>query len=247
MSQYQFGSGNAFGLVTAGAIVVPRKFGTLQEVSVDFSFNVKELYGQYQFPVSVARGQGKITGKAKFASLNGAMVNDLFFSAANATGQNLSAIGEAATVPGVSTYTVTVANAATFKEDLGVTYTATGIPLTRVAPGAEAVGKYSVNVATGVYTFAAADASAAVLIDYGYTATTGNTTTINNLLTGLAPNFALSLPMKYNGKTMYLRLNACVSSKLTLATKLEDFVVPDFDFSAFGDASNTIGTLSLTE
>lgn len=244
MSQYQFGSGNAFGLVTAGGIVVPRKFGTLQEISLDFTFNVKELYGQFQFPVTVARGQGKIAGKAKFANLNGAMINDLFFSASNATGQTLSAIGEAATIP-ASPFQVTVANGATFKEDLGVTYAATGIALTRVVSG-PTTGQYSVN-GSGVYTFAAADTTLGVLIDYGYTATSGNTTTIGNALTGLAPNFALSLPMKYNGKTCYMKMNACVSSKLTIATKLEDFVVPDFDFSCFADASNTIGSISLTE
>jgi hypothetical protein len=63
---------------------VVRKFGALQDVSVDISFNLKELYGQNQFPLTIARGQGKIEGKAKFANLNGGMVNDLFFGQTNA-------------------------------------------------------------------------------------------------------------------------------------------------------------------
>ena len=31
-------------------------FPALQDVSLDFSFNLKELYGQYQFPLAIARG-----------------------------------------------------------------------------------------------------------------------------------------------------------------------------------------------
>jgi hypothetical protein len=243
---YQFGSGNVFGLVSSGGVNVPRKFGALQDVSVDISFNLKELYGQNQFPLAVARGQGKIDGKAKFANLNGAMLNDLFFGQTNAVGQTLNVIGEAATVP-TTPFQVTVANGATFKEDLGVTYAATGVPLTRV-PSAPVTGQYSVVNATGVYTFAAADVGLGMLFDYAYTASaSGNTTTINNLLSGSAPTFIVSIPLKYNAKWMYLRLNACVSSKLTLATKIEDFLVPEFDFKAFADAAGIIGTLSLTE
>lgn len=243
---YQFGSGNAFGLVTVGGIVVPRKFGALQEISIDFAFNVKELYGQFQFPLTVARGQGKISGKAKFANLNGAMINDLFFTQTNATGQTLHAIGEAGLIP-ATPFQITATNGATFKEDLGVTNGVTGVPMTRVT-GTPTTGQYACNNTGGVYTFAAADTGIAVLMDYAYTsASTGNTTTIANSLTGQAPNFALSFPIKYSGKSMYLKLNACVSSKISFATKLEDFMVPDFDFSGMADAAGNIGTISLSE
>lgn len=241
---YQFGSGNLIAL--AGAVPVARKFGALQGVSVDFTFNLKELYGQLQFPLTVARGQGKIDGKATFASLNGALVNDLFFGGANAAGQTVPVIGEAASIP-ASPFTVTVANGATFKEDLGVTDVATGLPMTRVA-SAPATGQYSVTVGTGAYLFAAADTGKAVLIDYAYTvAGSGNLTTISNQLTGSAPSFGVSLPMKYNGKTMYLKLTSCVSSKLSIATKMEDFIVPEFDFKAYADASGVVGYLSMSE
>jgi hypothetical protein len=242
--EYHFGSGNLFGLVAAGGVNVPRKFGALQDLSVDFSFTMKELYGQLQFPLVVARGQGKIAGKAKYASLNGGMVNDLFFGGSNATGQDLHVIGEAAVVP-TTPFQITVANAATFKEDLGVTNGTTGVPLLRVA-SAPATGQYSAS-GVGIYLFAAADVGVAVLIDYAYTATTGNKTTISNLLSGTTPTFGISIPMKFNAKQFYLRLNAVTSSKLTIATKIEDFVVPEFDFMAFADASNTIGTFSLQE
>lgn len=241
---YQFGSGSLYGL--AGAVPVARKFGAMQDISVDFSFNLKELYGQSQFPLTIARGQGKVEGKAKFASLVGGLVNDLFFGGTNAAGQTIPIFGESATIP-ATPFQITVANGATFKEDLGVTVVATGLAMVRVASG-PATGQYSVNNATGVYTFAAADTGKAVLIDYSYTAAaSGNKTTITNQLSGTTPSFAIAFPIKYSGQTMYLKLNSCISSKLTIATKIEDFIVPEFDFKAFADVSGVIGELSMME
>ncbi len=73
---------------------------------------------------------------------------------------------EAATVPAApGPYTVTsMAPFGPWASDLGVTY-ANGAALTDVT-GSPAAGQY--NVATGVYTFAAADAGAALLISYGF-------------------------------------------------------------------------------
>lgn len=247
--QYQFGSGNLYGLVLSGSILVPRKFAALQDTSIDFDFTMKELYGQSQFPLAIARGQGKITGKAKAANFNAGHYNDVFFGQTNTVGQKLAAIGEVGTIP-ATPFQVTVANSANFSEDMGVSYVATGVPLTRVASGPVA-GQYS--VAAGVYTFAAADTTLQVYIDYTYTAAaTGLTTTLNNLLTGTTPTFVASFPISYtmqNGvkKTFYVRLNACYSKKLVLATKIDDFMVPEFDFIAGADVSGVIGTLTNAE
>src|SRR5471030_2309275 len=133
----------------------PIKFGTLQDVSLDISGDVKQLYGKKQFPEAVARGKYKITGKSKFAAINGKMLNDLFFGQTMGAGMIKTALDEAASVP-TTPFTVTVSNAAQFKQDWGVRYTNTVIPPTRVA-SAPVLGQYSVNTATGVYTFAAAD------------------------------------------------------------------------------------------
>lgn len=242
--QHAFGAGVLYGLVNSGGVLVPRKFGALQDVSLDIAYTLKELYGQNQLPIAIARGQGKIQGKSKIAILQGGMLNDIFFGQSNATGQTVVVLGEAGSVP-ATPYQVTVANGATFKDDLGVTNATTGVPLTRVAAG-PAQGQYSVTNA-GVYTFAALDTLMSVLIDYSYTIMTGNTTTIINQYAGTTPQFIAELNTRFNGKQAVLRLNACVSSKLTLATKTEDFTIPEFDFSAFVDASGTLGTLSLAE
>lgn len=242
---YKFGSGVMVGVRTDQANPTPSMMGILQEASVDFAFTNKQLVGQYQFPVAVARGVGKISGKAKFANINAAMFNDLFFQGTLASNEKRVAVAESCQV---ATNTFTVANAASFLTDLGVYNTVSGRFMTRVA-SAPAAGQYSVNTGTGVYTFAAADSNPLVQItyEYSFTTTTGKTLTIGNQLLGLNPTFKVVLSQTFNGRQLNLTLNSCTSTKLTIATKLEDFLIPDFDFEAQADASNSIGSMSFAE
>ena len=85
--QLSFGSGAVWGERTdvIGSGIGPRQFGVLQDIQIDFDWTDKELYGQLQFPVAVARGQGKITGKAKFAQILGLLYSDIFFGLTPAT------------------------------------------------------------------------------------------------------------------------------------------------------------------
>jgi hypothetical protein len=249
MAQYAFGSGVLWGTAN-GANPTPSRFGGLQDIQMDFSATIKELYGQYTFPLTVARGTMKVTGKAKFAQLQGRLMNDLFFGATSTPGQALVADNEAGTIAASTPFIVTVANSTTYTADLGVRYSLTGIPLTRVAI-TPTTGQYS--VAAGVYTFAAADTGLAVLISYAYTLTTvGQTITVGNPLIGIAPTFKPVLKQVYTNpagisQQMTMTMNAATSSKLSLATKLEDFMQPEMDFSCFVDASNTLMTMSLAE
>src|SRR5580700_3434987 len=172
--QLAFGAGALWGNRTdvTGTGIGPDQFAILQDVQIDFDWTTKELWGQFQFPVDIARGQGKITGKAKFARIFGAIYGDLFFGQTPVTGQLTVSENEAAVVPSSTPYTATVANASSYIDDLGVYYAATGNRFTRVTTPS-AAGQYSVNLSTGIYTFAAADASAAVLISYAYTVSSG--------------------------------------------------------------------------
>src|SRR6266849_4976868 len=136
--QLAFGAGALWGNRTdvTGSGIGPDQFGILQDVQIDWDWTTRELWGQFQFPVDIARGQGKITGKAKFARIFGAIYGDLTI-----------AENEAATVPATTPYTVTVANAANYVDDLGVFYAAgasAGNRFTRVTT-ASAAGQYSVN------------------------------------------------------------------------------------------------------
>jgi hypothetical protein len=139
-----------------------------------------------------------------------------------------------------------VTNAATFTTDLGVFYLTTGLRLKKVA-SAPATGEYSVT-AGGVYTFAAADTGLGVLISYTYTiAATGSKIPFANQLLGVAPTFMAVLTERYDNKSLTLQLNACVANKLTFNTKQDDYTIPEFDFGAFADASNNVGSMSMIE
>jgi hypothetical protein len=249
MAQYAFGSGALWG-TASGTNPTPSRFGGLQEVSIDFAASVKELFGQYQFPLTVARGTVKVTGKAKFAQMQGRLMNDLFFGGSSAVGQINVADNEADSVPASVAYTVTVSNSTTWTTDLGVRYATTGIPMTRVATS-PTIGQYT--VAAGVYTFAAADASAAVLISYEYTVTTtGQTLTVSNQLLGVTPQFSPVLKQQYTNpagtsQQLTLSMTSATSSKLSLATKLEDFMEPELDFSCYCNQANVLCTMSFAE
>jgi hypothetical protein len=241
-----FGSGNVYGVRTDISNPTPVQFGTLQEVSVDFEFSQKDLTGQYQFPVASARTGGKITGKAKAATITMETFNNFYFGQTIVTGSsNRVSAGEAAMVAASSPYTATAANSATFTQDLGVTYASSGARLTRVA-SAPTVGQYT--VAAGVYTFSAADEGAAILLNYEYTsATTGNKIIGANQLMGTQPVFKVVLNEVYLGKALTLELNQCISTKLSLDFKNEDWTIPEFDFGAFADSSNNVYTISLDD
>lgn len=247
MTQVSFGSGNMFG-IPSGSNPTPGIFGVLQEVDLEFSSTLKELFGQNQYPVAVARAAQKITGKANTAQINARMFNSLFFGGTLAGGTSgiLQANSEAGTIPAPSgPYTVTVTNSANFLQDGGVVYAATGIQLVRVASG-PTTGQYSVSA--GVYTFAAADASLGVLITYTYSTTSGaSKITITNQPMGVAPTFQLNLSTTFNSKVVNFQLQACVSNKLSFPFKNQDFTISDFEFEAYPDASNIVGYLTTTE
>lgn len=246
MAGYTFGSGSLWGVSLASGVQTPIRFGALQEVSLDATFNTKELYGSMQFPLAVARGTGKINGKAKFAQINGEIFNSLFFGANLTTGQFLTANSEAKSIP-ATPFTITVTNAATFDDDLGVKYALTGLPLKKVA-SAPTTGQYMVS-AVGVYTFAAADTLLAVEISYTYNdVANGKKITVNNQLIGTTPFFSIYFSTVFNGKAVNIQLPQCTSSKLSIiSSKMEDYGVPDFDFSVFANDAGNIMTISSAE
>ena len=65
--QLSFGSGALWGERSdvTGSGIGPRQFGVLQDIQIDFDWTDKELYGQLQFPVAIARGQGKDRGRCR--------------------------------------------------------------------------------------------------------------------------------------------------------------------------------------
>ena len=311
--QYGFGSGVLYGIRNDITGQTPIRFGTMQDVSIEFSAEAKELYGQLQFPVDVARGKAKITGKAKFGQMSGLLFNNIYFGQTMAAGQNLFAYNEAQTMSAAVTATTsaatsagsptltftsvpatvtvgapitgvagvpagtyvlskaattvtmsanatgagvpittaltfgciaTAANSATFNTDLGPLYSSTGTPLTYVV-GAPTTGQYAVT--SGVYVFAAGETGTAILLNYTYTTSSqGFTITGSNLLMGNTPKFQAVFTQSYGGQTTTLKLYSCVSSKLSMPTKIDDYVIPEIDFAAFANASGNVFELTMS-
>jgi hypothetical protein len=141
-------------------------------------------------------------------------------------------------------------NGAHYTEDLGVFY-ASGMQLQPVT-SSPAQGQYIPGTAgTGALTFAAADAGAAMLTYYGYTATTLVQLSLANQLMGTGPVFELQCKQDYfvQGveKKLILKLNACRGSKWSLPFKNTDYTIQDFEFTAFADPSNNWGTFAFSE
>lgn len=242
--QYVFGTGQLFTTPVGGG--APFRFGALQDVSVDFSADVKQLFGQYQFPLDVARGKTKVEGKAATGQVNASAFNTFYFGQTVTAGTELKqAISEAASVPAMMPFTVTVAQAATFYLDLGVYDAATGAQYVQVS-GAPNQGEYSVS-SMGVYTFNAMDASAALLFNYLYDSATGAEIAIGNPLMGDTPKMQMVLSQVYNSNTTTLVLFSCTAEKLSLPFKQDDYLIADMSFQAQVNAAGQLGRWSTTQ
>jgi hypothetical protein len=313
--QFGFGSGVLYATRNDIANGTPIRFGALQDVSVDFSGELKELYGQNQYALDAARGKVKIQGKAKYAQISASIMTNMFFGGSSTVGTNVTVYNEADTISAVVTAAtsasttsgatltfasvpagvtvgasvadatatgaiaagttvasktsttvvlsqavvstvasgdsihfgpyVSVANQSTFAGDLGIYYASTGVAFTYVAGSAPLQGQYTeVN---GVYSFNTADANTAVLANYLYTnSMTGFTFLGGNPLMGTTPKFQATFNQQYGNNQTTLILYSCVASKLTFPTKIDDYVIQEFDFMAYANAAGSTFSLSTS-
>ena len=244
-----FGPGVIVVTRTDVANSTPYNIGYAQEFSVDFAGNIKELYGQNQMPIDAARGTVKVTGKIKAAVLSGFAWNTVFFGNSFSTGTLTWNTNEKHTVTAGVLSPAAITNAATFEADLGVVYdaaaTTPGMPLTKVA-SAPAVGQYTVS-GVGVYAFAAGETNP-VLINYtSAVAASGQTLTISNNLLGTSPNFQLDYYTARSGSAFVVRYYQAQAAKITIAAKLEDFIMPEFEIHFFANAAGNLGKLYFPE
>jgi hypothetical protein len=228
------------------ANATPQSFGTLQDVSIDISASNKELFGQLDFAVATGSGNKKITGKAKSASIQARLFNDVFFGGTVAGGETLVANREVEVAIPTTPFQITVAQSATFVEDWEVIDAATGLPFVKAA-SSPAAGQYSVSA--GVYTFNTADVGKFPLITYSYTVgASGQMLSVSSQLVGAAPTFTLILSGGYGaGAVPGLKLYNCIGTKLSIATKQNDFVMPGFEFIASANAAGKVLDWSITD
>ncbi|HWF78359.1 MAG TPA: hypothetical protein VN694_14420 [Caulobacteraceae bacterium] len=247
MAQSVFGVGFLFA-TPSGANPTPTRFGRLQDVGVDFSYDNKLLYGSNQYALEQARGKAKIELKAAVGVVDPILFNNIFFGLTTTTGETLNSVDESATP---STGTFTVANGATFSQDLGVYNTVTGLWMTRVA-SAPAAGQYAVNTVTGVYTTNTAQNGQLLKASYTYaSASSGSSLAFTNQLMGASVTFSVQLVNKFKGsdgvvRSLYLNFPAVQCPKLSMPLKLDDFTLPQLDMSAQDNGAGAIFNYSMT-
>lgn len=242
-----FGAGRLYGTRTDISGATPLEFAVLQGCDFDFSFTTKPLYGSNQFAIYVARGEGKITMKAKSAVMSGLLINNIFFGQSLVSGQVALQAAQSGTVPESSNFTIspTIPNSGTFAADEGVAYANGGIPLELVA-SSPAQGQYSQS--GGVWTFNSLDAGAGVVISYQYTySSAGQKLAITNEELGTTPYFTGVFRGRDPRSGLYntLILNRMTSSKLSLSSKTSDYTIPEFDAEVMDDGTGNIGTMSF--
>jgi len=247
MSQYQFGPGRLWikqlSDVNGVALTVPlvKRVGAVQEVSLDIERAVKELHGGSWLPLEEGSGPGKISGKVKFAQHQANVVNMTMASgiAGPVTGQKIVAYDEKHTIPAATPWTVTIAPPATgtFDMDMGVRY-ANGTQLTRVGSAPTLAGTYSVieppTASPGVYTFTTGDQGLVVYMDYRYVlSTAGYLVSLTQQEIGGAAVFEIDYQGRYGGKWCLMSIYNAKSTKLSYASKIDNWNIPEFDFSVF--------------
>lgn len=240
----------------------PINVGYAQEFSIDFAGTTKQLFGQQQLPLVAARSTIKATGKIKSAVLSGQAMNTLFWgqTVSTASGLLVFNVGSTFTLSTTSTATSTgtglqVGSSLTFDADLGVIFVNTGLPGRRVSTGSEAAssGTYSIgSTSPGLYYFSQPDTinltagtTNPIKVTYTNTTTTGGLQSllITNQLIGYSPTFQLDYYTNLNqptAKPFIVRCYQAISSKVTLAFKLEDFMMPEFDFDLFANNSGQL-------
>lgn len=243
-----FGPGILWVTRTDIANATPINIGYINEFSTNLTFELKELYGQNQLPLLVARGTGKPSGKMKAATLSGQALNSVLLGQTWNVGTQYDAAASPATAIPTTPFhiTPTVPSTGTWNQDLGVVNASTGLPMTLVASGPTA-GQYS--VAAGVYTFSSADqvSGISVIMTFAYTFATapGQSMTIASLPIGTTPTFQIDYKSALYGSTYYLRIFNAVGGKWDMNHKLTDFAMPEYDFSFFANAAQNIAIISL--
>lgn len=249
---------------TVGSVIPPASVGGVVSLAVGAGGT---LYGVGDI-VQVSTGTSTVKATAVVTAVSAGVVTALQVVNSGAYTVAPTAAGATTLVSGLGTgsgLTVTATMAASgvvaypqslggagasavFAADLGVMYSLTGTLLKRVA-SAPAAGQYSVNVGTGVYTFAAADAGLSVLVNYQYTqaSTTAQKQTVQNLPMGYAPTFKADLTVSYLGKLTTFSFPMALPQKMAIHFKNEDFAIPEFDFQAFDPGSGNVCTWSTSE
>lgn len=247
VAQGVFGPGVLYFQSVSTANATPYNIGSINELSMDIKADVKDLWGQKQFPLLVATGTKSIDVSIKAAKTSGQAINTFLLGGTFTIGTEYDISTTASTaIPGTPyQITPTPPSTGTFNKDLGVINADTGQPY-KLVTGTPTTGQYAVSA--GVYTFAAADTTDLVKISFAYSFTSGaagQSLIIPNNDIGTTEVVTLDYKSTLYGATYFLRLFNVVMTGVKTSHKVSDFMMPEYSGKAFANASDQIGIISL--
>jgi hypothetical protein len=181
---FQFGTAPIFAkpLVAPGSALAtpsgPQRLGVMQDIDIDLSQKLVDLFGQNKFPEDTAPSDMKITGKAAFAALEIEIYNALLFADTVSSGSDYVIPSEVHILGGILPGGITAAaihsgDAGTgfaIGDTLTCTVGGTGLLLTVATVSGGAIATFTITKAGG-----------------GYTSGSGTALTIVNSATGAGP------------------------------------------------------------
>ena len=245
----EFGIGKIICFPASGT---PVEFAKLQDVKFDVTWDVKELYGQLQFPIETARGKAKMSLTAAWAEIRADAMNQILDGTVTSgsyavSPDNAYTVVSCATAASTAT-AVTVPGGGTFYRNLQVVNVAdTTLPPVVMTLAADSVPSESGTYYTstdGTYIFSSVDgvAGLSVQITYEYSLATGKTVAVINKQMGIAPRFGVRVYNTYADYQFGLWFPSVIAPKLSFNLKLDDFTIPDFEMNPFADGAGNVFT-----
>lgn len=244
-NQKVFGAGRFYG-VNTNTNSTPVPFHVAQDISLDFSRDIKKLYGVNQLPVDVAAGMLSVKGKVTNGTIAARALNDMMMGGTLSTGQVPNIAAETITITTGST-AGTAANGAGFQQDLGVYGSTDGIPLVKVSTSAVLTADQYAVTTLGVYTFSSLAARTGLKASYLYSTSGGQNINMSNQAMGKIGGFRAVIAMLWSTDKATINMGNCIASDFGFATKLDDYMKPTFSFEAAADGDDTLGTFSFAE
>ena len=216
----------------------PMELGIIQDCSFEASRDIKELMGQFAYPVAIGKGQGKCSGSLTLARFNPQLFRLALGGTVSAGAKTIKQ--EKLVVP-ADPFEITPVSVVEPDGDFGVMlFGATeneNIQMEFVDTPTNS-GEY--NFDGTVYKFSAADAGKSIGISYQTEVVDGTTITVANELMGQVESFRLIFVLQYDGiETGYEFPNA-MSGKFSIPFKRDDFNGVQLDYSAATDGAGDI-------
>ena len=247
-----FGTGRLFTNQPGGQRL---KVGDIQDVSVDFKIELKEIYGENSFPIAVAQGHRSIDITCKHWTFALApLAGDLAAGSVQGSENNF-VIDEVFTA---TAGTATLASSGYIDKSLDlvrIKSTAGIIALSTysvVPAGSEVVGKSaSINASTGAVAFASGDSGAQFKASYQIPNIAGTSINISNVQQNAVTPYSLVLvkrdvsPVDGSSGQLIMTFNAVLPGGFKMTTKEGEFSEYERMFKAFSDGAGNVASIQF--